>query len=746
MKNLIEEIITKIQLDKVSEEPIGSEGRFWAIEGENRISGLEERYFVYDCSEKDYQFDYETYKKYMQEEEGVSYQIMVFRNWEQEWETRKKVYDGLKKASDRKNLLQYFEKKISFYKDLDEKIILDVEECGRNYLQYDSDFRLTEVKGEKFLNGRIYNISFNELRKLFNVTGKDLFRKNVRSGLKNNRTGNEIRRKFKEYIRIGAYFEWIQKNPSDGNKDVIKSLFDISEDADIRRPEMFWFFHNGITIFHFGRKLIDFSGNQVKLNPSEVSVINGAQTMTNYFEGVKEIGAEFKSDSDSLLEDESEIKSIQDFFYEYMSEVDKKIKVKTIFIDGDEKYVQAITYGLNTQIPIMESDIIADSTEVDEINNHLKKVKLEILKGGEVAGIGSGMLVPEFVKKYLIVQQQPGRSKNLRRSDIDSLIKEAKEEFKKNSSKLTNGFQNLEIIENWWIGSKKERESIYVVPNEKMYNDYGKNYFESFVLVEHEEELEEEYLELLLDKFISIFLKLEVNPDIKSFKSDALFEKYIDKRASAAEKCLVEEAECDELMEYLNQSNTSPYTVQKKINEYLKSINKDLAYFRVIARTDGKVREAFPFAVTTFSELYQNETVEEEGINVRKYKKYDESRFKKEIEKQVPLFVIDWQIDSEEDKESRRTALKVRYISDFSFREYEKEAKEVYELTVKAFESGDEEAFPKVKDKKGFHIRPKGINADDTFEFSNGNQITKRTFWANKDTMDTLLGKYMKED
>ncbi|MDE7287291.1 MAG: hypothetical protein K2N55_10685, partial [Lachnospiraceae bacterium] len=114
--------------------------------------------------------------------------------------------------------------------------------------------------------------------------------------------------------------------------------------------------------------------------------------------------------------------------------------------------------------------------------------------------------------------------------------------------------------------------------------------------------------------------------------------------------------------------------------------------------------------------------------------------------KHVPFFVIDWQMDSEENDGNGRTALKVRYISDFSFVEYSKEAKEVYELTVKAFESGDEEAFPKVRDKRGFHVRPKAMNADDTFEFSNGNRITKRTFWANKETMDTLLSKYLKED
>ncbi|MBD5462596.1 MAG: hypothetical protein HDR24_05985 [Lachnospiraceae bacterium] len=114
--------------------------------------------------------------------------------------------------------------------------------------------------------------------------------------------------------------------------------------------------------------------------------------------------------------------------------------------------------------------------------------------------------------------------------------------------------------------------------------------------------------------------------------------------------------------------------------------------------------------------------------------------------KKVPLFVIDWKIDFTEGDENERTALKVRYVPEFSFEEYDKEAREVYELTVRAFESGNEEAFPKVKDKKGFHVRPKGINANDTFEFSNGSQITKRTFWANKDTMDALLSKYLEEN
>ena len=49
--------------------------------------------------------------------------------------------------------------------------------------------------------------------------------------------------------------------------------------------------------------------------------------------------------------------------------------------------------------------------------------------------------------------------------------------------------------------------------------------------------------------------------------------------------------------------------------------------------------------------------------------------------------------------------------------------------------------FPKASLNKKFHIRPKAINSNDTFEFTNGELITKRTFWANKDTVDEIINK-----
>ena len=45
----------------------------------------------------------------------------------------------------------------------------------------------------------------------------------------------------------------------------------------------------------------------------------------------------------------------------------------------------------------------------------------------------------------------------------------------------------------------------------------------------------------------------------------------------------------------------------------------------------------------------------------------------------------------------------------------------------------------------GFHVRPKAANGEDTFQFTNGDHITKRTFWANKETVDELIDKRLRD-
>lgn len=745
MREFLTDIITKVQLDEnsVDKENLDATGRYWSIEGESK-SGGELRYLVYDCSERYYEFDFESYKEKMETEEGISRPIMVFRNWDNEWELRQKAYKKLRKASDKKQLLRWFDKKIPFYTELGNLVELEVEGRGENYLEYIPPLSVCPKEGIQNLSGRTYNVSFRELKKIFNVTGKALFSRNVRFGLRNNNTGNQLQLKFKEYIRIGAYIKWKEEHPEDTDEEKLKQIFEIEEGFATRVPENFWFYHNGITIFYYGDEKIDFSGNHIKFNPKKVSVINGAQTLTNFYEGIKMLPEEFASNCSNFIEEESAANEYVEFFKRYMDEAIGDIKVKTIFIEGPEEYVSPITYGLNTQIPIMETDIIADSEEVERINQYLQKKNMKIIKTGEVDNLEKGFSVLEFVKSYLIIKGKPGKSKNLRRSDVEKYIHEAEQDFvvKPGKEKILEDMYDVYVIEQWWKSSKKIREENYVEDAQRVYNNNAKNYFESFVLVEKKETLDDEYLMLLYDMFINEFVKLEPNPEVKVFKNDILFKKYSkmkvgDKEGSNVLKNeeiqqdgILDTNECEELGDYLNRECLSPYTVQKTIREFLVKHGKTIPYFRVIARTDGKVREAFPFPSSTFSEIYQDQTDE-----IKEYKPYEQSSFREEIRKVFPIFVIDWT----EIEGKKRKVQEINYISDFSFAEYNTQACLVYKKTIEAFEDGDEEKFPKMKDGIGFHVRPKAVNAEDTFEFSNGKQITKRTFWANKSTLDELI-------
>ncbi|PFZ58703.1 hypothetical protein COL68_09650 [Bacillus wiedmannii] len=87
-------------------------------------------------------------------------------------------------------------------------------------------------------------------------------------------------------------------------------------------------------------------------------------------------------------------------------------------------------------------------------------------------------------------------------------------------------------------------------------------------------------------------------------------------------------------------------------------------------------------------------------------------------------------------EEDNSEVSKIKVIKNFNFSTYLEEAKKAFEETIEAFRIGDSQKFPKSSQKDGaFHIRPKARNSKDTFEFTNGEQEVRRTFWANKDTV-----------
>lgn len=223
-----------------------------------------------------------------------------------------------------------------------------------------------------------------------------------------------------------------------------------------------------------------------------------------------------------------------------------------------------------------------------------------------------------------------------------------------------------------------------------------------------------------------------------------MFNKYLHKKSNKKlenPKIVLIAKEVDELKDYLNNHKISQYVYAKEIEKFLEIKGKNISYFRVIKRYwDSKKgyfpKEAFAFPNRTFSELYQNDIKKDAGFEGEKgYKNYDQSLFHTEIEKAYPVFVLDF----EESTDSAKKIKSIEFIPEFSFAEKTEQAKIVYDKTVKAFERGNEDLFPKVSNENEFHIRPKAANANDTFEFTNGEQITKRTFWANRATVNELI-------
>lgn len=120
---------------------------------------------------------------------------------------------------------------------------------------------------------------------------------------------------------------------------------------------------------------------------TKTSVINGAQTITNFFNCLDLFKYTIKEKIDNPNNNiEQDYKNL---VIDALENITKEIFVKAIFIDADknkdEKYVKIITEGLNTQVPVLEEDLVASSSDVETLNKILQKCRAEILKPGYTA-------------------------------------------------------------------------------------------------------------------------------------------------------------------------------------------------------------------------------------------------------------------------------------------------------------------------------------------------------------------------
>ncbi len=735
---------------------INTDPEFYLLEGISRENSIDEMMLVYDCSafSEKCTFAYDEMNR-VNEEYCDAYPVVVFKNWEQERQIYSKYYETIK-GMERKNFSEWYEKKMAIYTQSVERIVLETDNEGINYLEYP----VKDLDSKSVLRGRVYNVSFYELKKLFNVTGNHLFVKNVRYGLKGNKTAKDLRVKFREYLCSAIYKRFVGLGYDEMILEDLKEILNIDEklseflkadetknveyDYESYLPENFWFYHNGITIFSY-EEAIETPSNQIVLYPEKVSVINGAQTLTNFFLEVEAIEKALEVFCEKIKISEKKI----------LEEIIKIIYVKTIIVNGNDKFVRPITHGLNTQIPIFEESLLADSKLCEEINKCLAKEsnpsnRIRILKDGEVWTGDNGLSVLEFVKYWLTIKKMPGRSKNLAKSQLEEILNDVKNTLNQDTGEIRK-LGDLKQVYEWWDETKLEREKDCSDDINIVVAKYGRNYFGSYVLNSNIDEfLDENRLTILYECFMNdiknINQEASISINVGTFKKDelstCLFELQ-EKRSEEKkeERIVVPKTMKIELLKRLNLNEQNAYSFSKTIANYLMENGIDIEYFRVISRSNKKCREAFPFPNSTFSEIIDSfdiETKNEEKITER-IVAYEKSMLSKAVSREFPVFVID-----KDDQKEKNYVSNVQFIENFSFEKYDKEAKEVYEKTIEAFKLGDESKFPKSSEDLKFHVRPKAVNSEDTFQFTNGNFITKRTFWANKTTVESILSEKIK--
>ena len=632
--------------------------------------------------------------------------FVSFNSWEEERETIQKLKQKENSATKKNKIENDFALFNSVYFQDSDDITIQVEDDGINYLE--------SPEQSENLSAMVVNCSLSEIKKLYNCTGVKLFRRNVRNGIISNKS--TIRSIFSKYLSIID-----DTTDSEGGQD----------DYD---PELFWFSHNGITVFVDNKnpRNINFQNDEIVLNRNFCSVINGAQTITNFFLVYSELKYQYQSDEEKLKKLELLI---------------SKIKVKLTVIQGKNNYSNFITRGLNTQNPITDEDFIAISEKVMNLNKVFSEI--HILKTGEVERDG-GLTPLQFVKQFLIVDNKPGLSKNFNKGDLETQINSIYSEIvlqegdairlKHESEETIQKIVFLNEVESWW--KKKNRETT----EKDLIDRYAKNYFESFVIKHYENiadaEGKEKIFDVYFEKFKEIISKKEYN--YNSFKNDNLYNEIIEeyekqKESNDINKNL-DNAYYNELKKFLNYSSDLQYLPLILKFNYGK-IQMD--NIRVIKRVNGNIMESFYLSSKTFSELYQNLSIEDRLINDKEikesdFKTFSESTLYNELIKKYNIYVI----DVEEDSTGKELITDITIKRDFNFNlldEYSEKVQQLYKETINAFIEGETSKFPTVNNGDIIYVQPKAINKEDLFLFTNGEQLPKQTFWISKDYIKNII-------
>lgn len=689
------------------------------------------------------------FKKYLEEleERGIEVKpLLIFKSWQQEQD----YYDEVIKkgnSSEKRKIKGLFEKSHMVYFPKEASIKLELEDKGINFLEYIEDD----------VEGFIVNLPLKELSKLYNQTGKNLFKDNVRVGISNPSKSSTLRAGFKEVFERGLYLLYKERNSSFFKyvETYIRNERFLQDDnKDSKILENFWFHHNGITIFSEQR--YDIKDESISFLSEKVSVINGAQTLTHCFSLMREIKNEWLYMFKEKLGEGKDFEKAKTELTEMIKFVKSIVKLKVIFLFSENSSLKrSITYGLNNQIPIVEEDILGNSKLVEDINGVLRYKGIKICRSGEYIDYERNLDVLEFTKLYLTFEGNPGSARNLNKKTLETELGKILSDLTKDLTRVEELASSIALfhkIDEWW--RKKKAPEFLDVGNEsyKGLERNGKYYFKAFCFNSYKELLDFEFdvegtLQGIYEEFIIKFLEISNSTiDSNVLKNDKLFNEYLNRITSQWSGSNIDLDDMQKEYEKIQKLETGFGVAEKRskssknlfIRKYFeeKGIKKN---FRTITLKNGKVSEGFSFTSDTFRALYECKGYPEiyENSDYTGEISFENSIFKEKILESFWLVIF-----CEDSKEDGSAAMNIKLMKDFSFRDYLKEAEETYKKTLSAFKKGDTKLFPKISENKYFHIRPKAKDSKDTFEFTNGEQEIKRTFWANKETIQNILDSH----
>ena len=411
-------------------------------------------------------------------------------------------------------------------------------------------------------------------------------------------------------------------------------------------------------------------------------------------------------------------------------EICNRIKIKTIILEGVDDKVTEITEGLNTQIPISDVDLMASDDLTEKINNMIMAEHIRIIRDGEYLD-KYNISVLEFAKKYQIIRLKPGTSKNLNKDIVKMIMNEAKDE-----PDLGKKLRQVIEADDWW---KNNRDKMDDKDDIDLIKRYGRNYYCSYVInrwsMECDKEKQKRYFydEELMDiynEFIDSIKSLGKEYGINDFKKDDLFKQImgISTDTGNVDMYLSDEEKKD-IIEFLNEKKNKMGLLSRVGGYYSLLYNKGIKDYRRVIRVKGEsgyiVNNGFRLPSSSFLEFSD---ISEENFESFSF---SDSILKKEIEKKYVVLVTD-----EDDKQVQNV-----HLLNISFENYEDKAEDIFKKTKQAFEAGDESLLPSFDAGDAFYVRPLFTTANDTFEFSNGKEIAKRTFYVGKEVVGELIEK-----